>query len=194
MSLPSKRAFLASVTNPATGEPFAKADTVGKFSKAANEYAAANPTLWAEAAPVVKTAKVAKPAFVKPVTVKASTATRPSTFDPKAVRKWAETEGLIEKGKRGRLPGTVIAKFLSTDGAQVAERAPRPTPLLMPKRRPQNTGFTVTGKYKTLIRQSECGNCRIAISRCACPEPRAYKWLEKENGGPLVLTLDKPSA
>lgn len=72
------------------------------------------------------------------------------------------------------------------------QRAERPTPLLMPKRRPENSGFTqVRG---ILIRQDKCGNCTNAVSRCACTTgPRAYKWLEKEVGGPLVLTLDKPS-
>lgn len=88
------------------------------------------------------------------------------------------------RAKREPKPGTVTV-------AKVEAR--RPSPLDMPKRRPENTGFTVVGG--TLIRQDVCGKCTARVSRCACDTgPQAYKWLSKEAGKPLVLTLDKPAS
>lgn len=189
MSVPSKREFLSMHTNPDTGKPFAVFPGRGRFSAEAEAFASEHAGEFSEAVAVVKVPKAPKPAPV--VTASVATPVRQGEYDPKAVRAWAVAEGLVQAGSRGRIAATVTAKYMATDGGHVAERAKRPTPLMMPKRRPEVTGFTVVGG--TLIRQSECGNCRVSVARCACPEPRAYRWLERETGGPLMLTLDKPS-
>lgn len=73
--------------------------------------------------------------------------------------------------------------------ADTAQRAP--SPLDMPRRRPENSGFTTVGNI--LVRQDTCGSCKAPVSKCnEKTGPRAHAFLEKENGGVLPLTLDKP--
>lgn len=192
MSLPSKREFLNSHTNPATGLPYAGL-TRGRFSAEAEAFAAANAGKWAEAAPVVKAPKADKPkvSLTKPAQApQTQTVVQTGTVNPKEVRAWAKQNG-HEVGDRGRIKPEVVQAFLKAGGKATVPQAKRPTPLLMPKVRKENSGFTVVGG--TLIRQDRCGNGNHTVAQCPCPGgPRAYRWLEKEHGGPLVLTLDKP--
>lgn len=68
----------------------------------------------------------------------------------------------------------------------------RPSPLDMPKRRPESTGFTTIKGI--LIRQDSCGQCSARVSYCACKNgPAAHKFLSKEVGSTVLLTLDKPA-
>ncbi len=194
MSLPSKREFLSLHINPATSKPFAVFPGRGKFSTEANAFAAANSTKWAEAEQVVKAPKPAPAPKVQPV-VTPSVSTHPAaaaaSFNAKEVRSWAKANGHAV-GERGKIKPEVIDAFAKAGGKAVGPKAPRPTPLLMPKVRRESTGFTVLGG--TLIRQDRCGNGPHTVAQCTCPGgPQAYKWLAKENGGPLALTLDKPA-
>lgn len=194
-NLPSKREFLASVTNPETGEPYAKADTVGKFSKAANAYAEANRDKWAEAEKPAPKPKVER-RLAEGEKIDAPRVTAPSPFtpkaDPKAVRAWAKQNGYAV-GERGRIHADVINAYVKAEGLPTGEPAKRPTPLDMPRRRPNNSGITVVGG--TVIRQDRCGNGPHSVAQCDCPGgPRAYRWLEREVGGPLMLTLDNAEA
>jgi hypothetical protein len=192
-ALPSKRQFLNSVTNPATGMPYAGL-TRGRFSAEAEALAAANTDKWAEAPVVVKVPKAPKPAAAPKAPgvslAKAPASVATGNVNPKEVRAWAKQNG-HEVGERGRIHGSVVQAFLAAGGKATVPSAPRPTPLLMPKVRRESTGFTVVGG--TLIRQDKCGNGH-AVSRCNCPDGvPAYKWLAKEHGAPLMLTLDKPA-
>lgn len=188
MSLPSKREFLNANINPATGLPYAGL-TRGRFSAEAEAFAAANAGKWADAPKVVAAPKAPKVQAPKAAT--APTVVQTGQVNPKEVRAWAAQNG-HEVGKRGRIHGDVVQAFLKAGGKATVPTAKRPTPLLMPKVRRENSGFTVVGG--TLIRQDRCGNGNHTVAQCPCPGgPRAYRWLEKENGGPLVLTLDKPA-
>lgn len=141
---------------------------------------------------------------------------------PFDVRAFLRSEGFTV-GDRGRFSAEMIAtvnakhpgvldatgKIVKAAKAPKAPKAPkpaaaraakptatpvpkRPTPNDMPKRRPENTGFTVIGG--TLIRQDVCGNCSARIARCACATgPQAHKFLSKEVGSTVLLTLDKPA-
>lgn len=192
MSLPSKREFLNANTNPATGQPYAGL-TRGRFSADAEAFAAANAGKWAEAVVEVKAPKAPKAPKPQVSLAKPSQATvvQTGTVNPKEVRAWAKQNG-HEVGDRGRIHGDVVQAFLKAGGKATVPTAKRPTPLLMPKVRRESSGFTVIGG--TLIRQDRCGNGNHTVAQCPCPGgPRAYKWLEREAGGPLALTLDKPS-
>lgn len=188
-ALPTKRQYLNSVI--VDGKPLAGL-TRGRFSAAAEAHAAANTDKWAEAPVEVKVPKA--PAAPKPAPAVSTAAPAPvvqtGQVNPKEVRAWAKQNG-HEVGERGRIHGSVVAAFLKAGGKVTTPAAPRPTPLLMPKVRRESSGFTVVGG--TLIRQDKCGNGH-EVSRCACPGGvPAYKWLARETGGPLMLTLDKPA-
>lgn len=191
MSLPSKREFLNANINPATGLPFAGL-TRGRFSAEAEAFAAANAGKWADAPKVVAAPKAPKaPKVSLAKAAPAPTVVQTGQVDPKEVRAWAKNVGK-QVGDRGRIHSSIVAEYIAANGRGPKVQAKRPTPLLMPKVRKENSGFTVVGG--TLIRQDRCGNGNHTVAQCPCPGgPRAYKWLEKENGGPLVLTLDKPS-
>lgn len=112
--------------------------------------------------------------------------------NPKDVRSWAKQNG-YEVGERGRIHGDVVTAFLNAGGkARVLAPSTRPTPLDMPKRRPEASGFSRVGGI--LVRQDRCGGCSAAVNRCACATgPQAYKFLSKEAGKTVLLSLDKPS-
>ncbi len=194
MSLPSKREFLSQHTNPATGEPYAKFPSRGKFSTAALAFADEHKDEWSEDAVVVKvaTAPVAPRPTVSTTPAPARVKVDTSQVDPKEVREWAAANG-HKVSDRGRLPHAVVAAFLKVDGGNTGERAKpvRVAVAPVPKVRRETSGFTVVGG--TLIRQDRCGKCPQAVSHCSCEGgPQAYGWLSKEHGSPLALTLDKP--
>jgi len=146
-------------------------------------YAAQDASLFTVKAPVVKVAKAPKAVEVKVQPVQAQ-------VNAKDVRAWAKGNG-HEVAERGRVHASVIAAYLAAGGRPATPSAPRPTAVVLPKVRAANSGFTTVGGI--LIRQDTCGHCAASVSRCACTEgPRARGFLERENGGPLLLTLDKP--
>lgn len=189
MSLPSKRDFLvaAGLASP----------TRGRFSREAEAFAAENATLWADAPKVQATPKVKAAAAPKPVVMATPRPNPAGSYDPKAVRKWAEGEGLVEKGKRGRLPAVVIARYLSTDAGQVAQRAPRPTPAIMPKRRRETQAFGFYARKpgepshisEPLLVIENCGKCKHRVSYCPCPDGPS---LPAYAGGGLAVLDPKP--
>lgn len=141
---------------------------------------------------------------------------------PLDVRAFLRSEGFTV-GDRGRFSAEMIAtvnakhpgvldatgKIVKAAKAPKAPKAPkpvaarvakpvtstvprRPSPLDMPKRRPESTGFTTIGGI--LIRQDNCGQCSAQVNRCACANgPAAHKFLSKEVGSTVLLTLDKPA-
>lgn len=169
-ALPTKRAFLASITNPATGEPFAKADTVGKFSAAANAFAAENADKWSEpvkAAPVPRAPR--QPASTN-VTVGAApreTASA-SKAEAKIIRAWAKTQDGLSVGDRGRIHADVIAAYRAAHGQPTGTTVMvRPTPNIMPKR----TNISGLAELNGIIhRQDICGNrdCGKRLPMCQC--------------------------
>lgn len=185
MSLPSKREFLvtAGLANP----------TRGRFSAEAEAFAAANAGKWAEAVkPAPSRVKVARDKVVTPTGTRVALPKgHTSGLDGKAVRAWAKQNG-FEVGQRGRLPVEVISAYVKANGRPVGRAAARPQAVTLPKVRRESTGYSVVGG--TLIRQDSCGKCAAQVSRCACPTgPRARGFIEKDAGGPVVLTLDKPA-
>lgn len=64
-----------------------------------------------------------------------------------------------------------------------------PSPLDMPRRRPENTGFSVVGNM--LVRQEKCGCCNVPIGKTP-HAPRAISAIERDAGEKVILTLDKP--
>ncbi len=204
-ALPTKRQFLNSVINPATGLPYASL-TRGRFSAEAEALAASNTDKWAEAPVVVKTPKAPK-VKAAPTVTKASApvvqaALRPAV-DPKAVRAWAKQNGHTV-GERGRIHGDVVSAFLAA-GGQVANlpRANRPTPLLMPRVRPQTTAWAVepsrfAGRADTRIARKVCGSvpasgprvgCQKPVASCTCSTgPVAPHWTSVA-GQPMDLTV-----
>lgn len=193
MSLPSKREFLAANINPSTGKPFALAGpgVRGRFSAEAEAFAAENKDRWAEPVKVVKAPKVKAPKPAATPAVPAQTVVQTGQVDPKEVRAWARNVGK-QVGERGRIHSSIVAEYLAANGSATRPQVKRPTPLDMPKRRPETSGYSVVGG--TLIRQDSCGKCSARVNRCACDTgPRARGFIEKEAGGPVILTLDKPS-
>lgn len=171
----------------------------GRYGKDAIEAALAarkafGENVFAEPVKAAPKAKVEKPAVVRQASGPKVTITR-DAYDPKAVRQWAEAEGLVEKGKRGRLPSVVLAKYLATDAGQVAQRAKPVLALSTPKVRRETQGFVLEGN--NLLAFYLCaskGGCGQAISRCTCPGgPRAPHYLPGDLSN-AVLTLDKPVA
>lgn len=192
-TLPSKRAFLASVINPATGQPYAKADTVGKFSNAALAFAEQNKDKWADAAPVVRTPAAPRPTVTR---TPSAPATPAPLVDTKEVRAWAKQNGHVV-GDKGRLPRPVIDAYIKAGGKATVPAA-RPTPLVMPRRRPETQAF---GLYRRgpkdnpkivsepLLVISTCGKCGAGVSYCPCADgPRMPDYA----GGEVAMLDPKP--
>ena len=115
------------------------------------------------------------------------------SYDPKAVRKWAEEKGLVSKGQRGRLPAEVIHKYVTENGAAAPKATPKPAPPKV-RVRPENyawafqAGNPAKGHSDIRIQFGDCANCHQRIGFCACKTgPVGPKWL-----GSPVLSLTKP--
>lgn len=191
----TKRAYLVRLG-------LAKEGARGRFSKDATAALDAHPDFeWADPAPTP--ASPAKAEKAQRVVTTPAPAPAPSVpaqatanLNAKEVRAWAKVNG-HKVGERGRIHPSVISAYVKANGAPVGPVAARPTPLLMPKRRKETTGFVFAprpegaGKHVTtpLVRVSSCGYCTKSVAYCGCPEgPRAPLYL-----GGAALTLDKPA-
>lgn len=115
-------------------------------------------------------------------------------YDPKAVRKWAEDKGLVESGKRGRLPSDVLHKYVSEHGAKSVSPVKRKPAPPQVRTRPENhawafqAGDPSRGHSDIRIQFGDCSGCHKRIGFCACkPGPVGPKWL-----GSPTLSLTKP--
>lgn len=184
MALPSKREFLSKHTNPATGEPFAKFPSRGRFSAEAEAFAADNADKWAEAAPAPKAPAVPKQTVVRTPSVPAQreASVIPEDYNPKDVRAWAAQNG-HEVGQRGRIPVSVLSAYAQNNGHATVPRASRPTVVRVPVRS-EREGYTLNGG--ALVVQTLCGSCSEGIQFCKCSlGPQAYGG--PVGGGNLIL-------
>lgn len=110
--------------------------------------------------------------------------------NPKDVRAWAKQNG-HEVGERGRIHATVVRAYLNAGGKPAVPAAKAVAEALPPVVRKERSGFSrIKG---ILIRQDKCGCHGLAVNRCPSPTPEAHKFLTKEVGKTVLLTLDKPS-
>lgn len=199
------RDFLASVTG-SNGEPLAKAGARGRFGKeaqAALDTARADGFLFigdpGHPDTPVKTPKAPKAPAAPKTVVTGPPAVAPTggTVDAKAVRAWAKANG-VEVGERGRIKPEVITQYLTNGGKTTASGqtvkvtlgGSKPKPEAV-KVRENKTGYSVIDGI--LIRQDSCGQCNARITHCACKNgPQVMKFLAREVGAPVALTLDKP--
>lgn len=122
---------------------------------------------------------------------------RPSqdTYDAKAVRSWGEQVGMIEKGKRGKLPTALINAYL-------AQNTPKKSSVVKRKSvkreavRTETVGWTFARRgpkdpayiSEPLVAVTSCGGCARGVSYCSCTKgPTAPKYLGGE-----VLLLTRP--
>lgn len=121
-------------------------------------------------------------------------------YDAKAVRAWGVSEGLMEAGKRGRVPAPVIKAYLAQNGTGKAEAVTVTAKRVVTrsKVREQSVGYTYarrTAKDKPFISEplvavSNCGRCSKGVAFCGCSNgPVAPKYL----GGEQLL-MEKPAA
>lgn len=144
-------------------------------------------------AEIAKEKRVAKPS--KPVVVREN---RPSQnlYDAKAVRSWAERNGMIEKGRRGKVPNAIVMEYLARNKSET-RRVSVKVPVQRAKVREETTGWTRIKRRdkdahyisEPLVAVSTCGDCSKSIARCGCKDgPKAPKYL----GGELLL-LTRPA-
>jgi hypothetical protein len=125
---------------------------------------------------------------VTTVSANPSPAAGRASFVAKDVRAWAKQNGHAV-GERGRIHPNVIAAFVKAGGKPSGPAARRVTPNVMPRIRPQSTGYSVIDNI--LIRQEKCSACTQNVSQCPCKTgPRAHKFLETLTGGVVPLVLD----
>lgn len=135
---------------------------------------------------VAKTVKVDKPAKIN---------TPPkNSYDAKAARSWAENNGRIEKGQRGRLPAMVLVDYLALMSSDSVPES-KPVVRVSPKRvRDENVGWTYAKRRENdphyisepLVAVTECGVCHKGIGYCSCNNgPVSAKFLGSQ---PLMLT------
>lgn len=151
------------------------------------------------AAEVAKEERENKPKRVRATTPVVPKESRPSqdAYDAKAVRSWAEQVGMIERGKRGKLPTAAINAYLSANKTQqkkVTARKPAGKRVAV---RSETVGYTFIRRgpkdaafiSEPLVAVETCGRCSKGISFCGCNDgPVAPKYLGGE-----VLLLTRPN-
>jgi hypothetical protein len=139
---------------------------------------------------------VVKPVSSKPKVIRVIKEKAPSKdlYDAKDVRSWAEQTGLVEKGKRGRLPAEVISAYLAQNISSPVEKK---TVRVSTRIRPESVGWTFAKRgdrdaeyiSEPLVAVTSCGDCSKGIAYCGCASgPMAPKYL-----GRTVLLLTRPS-
>lgn len=174
----------------------------GRFSagaKAALEQAKRNGMKFdMTAAELAKQERQSKPKKAVSVTPVALREIRPSqdNYNAKAVRSWGEQVGMIERGRRGKLPTAVINAYLAANKTQKTVTVKK----VSVKRsavRSETVGYTYAKRRDTdpafisepLVAVMTCGICTRGVSFCGCQDgPSAPKYL---GGG--ILLLSKPA-
>jgi len=143
---------------------------------------------------------VAKPVSDKPKKVaKAPVVKAPdkSLYDAKVVRRWAEQNNMVEKGKRGRLPAPVIKAYLEAKGKKTLV-TPKAPVKAVEKTRTVTVGYTYARRRATdpsfisepLVAIANCGHCNKGVAYCGCTNgPVAPKYLGGER-----LMMERPAA
>lgn len=150
-------------------------------------------------AELAKEARESKPKRVAKPTVTVEKVDRPSQdmYDAKAVRSWGEQVGMIEKGKRGKLPTVLINAYLSANKTAPKKVAVRRQSAPRTVVRTETVGYTYARRgpkdpafiSEPLVAVSSCGKCNKGVGFCGCAEgPRAPKYL----GGEILL-LTRPT-
>lgn len=168
----------------------------GRFSLAANlalEDAAKKGIKFADDAP--KPPKPTKTASVKATKTTAAKPVKPaSDVDPKAVRKWAASQG-IAVNDRGRISAEVVDKYREAHDGQVPAKPVAHVPV-SPKRekvRSETTAWTYAKRKpddpsyvsEPLVAITSCGVCHEGIAYCNCKSgPQAPAFL---GGGTALL-------
>lgn len=120
-------------------------------------------------------------------------------YDAKAVRAWGVSQGLMEAGKRGRVPAPVIKAYLEKFGTRAEVSVPvKRVVKVRSKVREVTVGYTYARRgpkdkpfiSEPLVAVSNCGGCAKGVAFCGCSNgPVAPKYL---GGEPLML--EKPAA
>lgn len=122
---------------------------------------------------------------------------RPSqdSYDAKAVRSWGEQVGMIERGRRGKLPTVLINAYLAANKVEKKVSVQRST-VKSVKVREVSVGYTYARRgpkdhdfiSEPLVAVSSCGRCSKGVGSCKCDGgPVAPKYLGGE-----VLMLTRP--
>lgn len=147
---------------------------------------------------IAKLERQNKPKRVAKVTTTVKEA-RPSqdSYDAKVVRSWGEQVGMIEKGRRGKLPTALINAYLSANKSTPKKVTAKRPSLPRTAVRTETVGYTYARRRpndppfisEPLIAVSSCGKCNKGVGFCGCDDgPRAPKYL----GGEILL-LTRPS-
>lgn len=149
------------------------------------------------AAEIAKEVRESKPKKVRATVSATPKESRPSqdAYDAKSVRSWAESVGMIERGKRGKLPTAAINAYLTANKPQKKVTARKPASKRVAVRT-ETVGYTFIRRgpkdaafiSEPLVAVETCGRCSKGISFCGCNDgPVAPKYL----GGELLL-LTRP--
>lgn len=148
------------------------------------------------AAEIAKQERQNKPQKVRK-TVQAVKEVRPSqdAYDAKSVRSWGEQVGMIERGKRGKLPTALINAYLAANKVEKKVTVRRSVGKV-DKVRDVSVGYTYARRgpkdpafvSEPLVAVQSCGSCSKGVSYCKCQSgPVAPKYLGGE-----VLLLTRP--
>lgn len=178
----------------------AKAGARGRFSREANAALAkaiSEGIVFDE--PVVKPVSENKEKKVRAAKKPVAKAPSSELYDAKEVRRWAEANGKVEKGKRGRLPTEVIQEFLSS-----GEAAPKKKRVVQvrDKVREQSVAWTFAKRRENedprvfsepLVAVTNCGECRDTIAYCKGHGDEGLPMAPAYLGG-QPLMLDRPAS
>ncbi|QIQ63073.1 Lsr2-like DNA bridging protein [Streptomyces phage Moab] len=145
---------------------------------------------------IAKLERQNKPKAVRK-TVQTVKEVRPSqdSYDAKVVRSWGEQVGMIEKGKRGKLPTALINAYLASNKVEKKVTVRRSS-VKSVRVREMNVGYTYARRgpkdpafiSEPLVAVSSCGRCSKGVGSCKCDGgPVAPKYL----GGELLM-LSRP--
>ncbi|UUG69509.1 Lsr2-like DNA bridging protein [Streptomyces phage Sham] len=139
-----------------------------------------------------------KPQKVRKTAPTAPKESRPSQdmYDAKAVRAWGEQTNAIEKGKRGKLPTSLINAYLAANKPAKQAVVSKRKSVKREAVRSETVGWTRAKRKagdpefisEPLVAVMTCGCCNRGVSFCGCKSgPVAPKYL-----GGDVLLLTRP--
>lgn len=190
------RQWLSEQIDPTTGLPLAKANSRGRFSQAAKA-AIADALIrgmeFDDDEPKAPSVPKEKRVVSAGSTATVSRVKAPERdYDFKAVRQWAESNGL-SVSKRGRISAEILTQYDASNPATTKVIAAKPP---KPRVRPENVAYGLSKpdpEKPYLSVQSvafhKCYACNNRVAWCSCDDgPRCPQWL---NGGE-VASLTKP--